>query len=232
MWPPLARGGDRRVGRTRLLVGISAVAVCVAGVTLVLGHVFAGWLSGSERTQPVAGSRPAFVRYVDPQGRFAVSYPKSWRRVPSSDPQVALLVRRGPASRDSMQIRVVPLPQAIDSAHLADAKKITDAVVKTGDVRVLAERRITLNGLSGFYYLYTFGKPGSGRFGVHAHYFLFARSTMYALVFQALPDTHFVKLAPTFDRIARSFRAYPTASPSAPAFRGHASPPANRSPVG
>ena len=52
----------------------------------------------------------------------------------------------------------------------------------------------------------TLGEPGSAGFAVHAHYFLFSGSTMHVLVLQALPDTEFTELAPTFDRIAHSYR--------------------------
>jgi hypothetical protein len=73
-------------------------------------------------------------------------------------------------------------------------------------VRLLAEtRRIELGGLPGWFYFYTF-RDGSRR-GVHSHYFLFQGSTMITLVFQALPADQFPRYAPTFDRIAGSFRA-------------------------
>lgn len=211
----LAQRRGRRPERIRWGVGFSAVVVCVVGVAVTLGSLFAGWpLSGvyEPQAQP-ANQRPAFVRYVDPQGRFAVSYPRGWQRVPSSDPQVPLLVRTNPTSQDSMLVRVVQLDQKVTQKKLAAAKKITDALVKGSDVKVMGVQQIRLNGMPGFYYLYTFGKQGSDRYGIHAHYFLFSGSTMYVMVLQALPDNHFVQLAPIWDRIARSFQA-PARSPS------------------
>lgn len=68
----------------------------------------------------------------------------------------------------------------------------------------------------------TLGEPGSAGFAVHAHYFLFSGSTMHVLVLQALPDTEFTELAPTFDRIARSYRV--PVAPIRPAAVGSTAP--------
>lgn len=200
--------------RTQWMVGFSAVVVCVVGVAVTLGSAFAGWpLSGVYEPQAQsANQRPPLVRYEDPQGQFAVSYPRQWQRVQSSDPQVSLLVRTGPQSQDSMLVRVVQLDQKVNQKNLAKAKKITDALVKGSNVKVMGRQPVTLNGMPGFYYLYTFGKQGSGKYGIHAHYFLFSGSTMYVMVFQALPDEHFVQLAPVWDRITRTFEAHPVAT--------------------
>ena len=73
-------------------------------------------------------------------------------------------------------------------------------------VDVLKEQAITLNGMIGYYYFYTFD-DGPVK-AVHAHYFLFSGNKMNILVFQALPDD-FEKMAFTFDRIAESFRSDP-----------------------
>ena len=61
-------------------------------------------------------------------------------------------------------------------------------------------------GLPGVYYLYTFRDPVSGLRGAHSHFFLFKGQTMISLVFQALPDGDFGRLAPLFDRVAGSLR--------------------------
>ncbi len=187
--------------------------VCAAGVAAALGSAIAGWPVGEpERTEP-GYPRIPFVRYEDPQGRFAVSYPRSWQRVPSSDPQVALLVLAGRGSRDSMLVRVVPRPESLNPSNLAQAEKITDALVSSSDVRTRLSVRLTLDGLPGLYYLYKFGKPGTPSYGIHAHYFLFGKSKMYVIVFQALPDDHYVDLAPIWDRITRSFQVPQAAVP-------------------
>lgn len=211
---------QRLQSRNRWLVGSAAVLVVALGMAAVLGYTLAGPAPGgaeqATESNAAAGNRAEFVQYQDPKGRFTVSYPQSWSRVPSSDPEVAMLARAAPGSQDSMLVRVVSLAQPINPAQLGEAKKLTDELVKASDVKIAVERQITLNGVPGYYYLYTFGKPGSDQFGMHAHYFLFSGSTMHVLVFQALPDTHFVDLAPTFDRIARSYQVQ-TAPPAGPA---------------
>lgn len=162
---------------------------------------------GADRSRAGADSPTDVVPYQDPQGRFRLAYPSDWRQVPPTAADVALLLRVKPTAENSMLVRVVPLAEPVVTPdQLLEAKKMTDSLVQGSDVRVLVERQVTLNGLPGYYYLYTFGEPGSDRFGVHAHYFLFSGSTMHVLVFQALPDTDFIELAPDFDSIARSYQ--------------------------
>jgi hypothetical protein len=194
--------------------GLAVVGAMVLAVTL--GSAFAGWpLGGSESAAgppspaaPAGPDRPELVRYHDPQDRFSLGYPQGWQQMASPDPQVALLVRPGPTSQNSLQVRILPLPEPVDAAQLDSVEEITDGIVEDSEARrVFVEHRITVDGHPTLYYLYTFGgRPGSDRFGIHARYFVVSGSTLYALAFQALPDTDFVELAPTFDRIARTFR--------------------------
>jgi hypothetical protein len=109
----------------------------------------------------------------------------------------------------SFLVRKTPIGGPVGVANLAGAKKLADGVVNSGKnvVMLRQPQQVTLGGLPGFLYLYTFDDPSSGERGGHAHYFLFQGATMITLVFQALPATNFVSLAPTFDRIAATFRA-------------------------
>lgn len=198
------------------MIGSGLAVVGAVALAVTLGSVFTGWpLGGSEPAAgpsgpaaPAGPDRPELVRYQDPQGRFTLGYPESWHRMASPDPQVALLLRAGPSSQDTLQVRIVPLPEPVDAAQLDSVEEITDGIVQGSDARrVFVEHRITVDGHPALYYLYTFGgRPGSDRFGIHARYFVVSGSTLYALVFQALPDTDFVELAPTFDRMARTFQ--------------------------
>lgn len=221
---------DGSLRRNPWLLGGVIVVIVGLGLAVVLGVTVVGGGTGpDDPAGTTQGQRPDFVPYQDPKGRFALSYPKSWLPVPTSDPQVALLLRTQPRAQDSMLVRIVPLSQPIEPAQLGDAKKITDRMVQTSDVQVRVQRQIQMAGLPGYYYRYTFGKPGSDRFGIHAHYFLFNGSTMHVLVFQALPDAHFAQLAPVFDRIAQSYQVAPgkpTNPPASPA------PPAEPAPGG
>jgi hypothetical protein len=110
-------------------------------------------------------------------------------------------------TRDSVLVRVLRLDSPVDPDHLAPTQKLADSLLGTKQVRVLIRRPITLNRTPGFYYLYTFGSPGTAGLGIHAHYFLFpGGKRMDVLVMQALPDTEFGAVAPDFDRIASSYR--------------------------
>ncbi len=188
--------------------GVVIVVIVALGVGLWLGSMAVGANAPSANAPSALSNAasPAFVPYEDPQGRFSLSHPSGWQQESSSTSQAALLLRTDPTSQNSMLVRVVPLDEPVRPEQLADAQKLTDSLVQASDVNVLVVRQITLNGVPGYYYLYTFGQPGSDRFGLHAHYFLFRGSTMHVLVFQALPDTEFVDLAPAFDAVARSYR--------------------------
>lgn len=193
--------------RLRWLFGI--LLACLLAVNAV-GLTVLGWFDQGAATEnrPGVRRRNQFTQFEDPGGRFTISYPASWQRVPSTDPQVPLRVRAGARSQDSLLVRIARLDEPVDPAHPTSAKKQVDELVRGSDVRVLLDRPITLNGTPALYYLYTFGKPGSDRFGIHAHYFLFTSPrTVHVLVLQALPDTEFAELAPVFDRIARSYHA-------------------------
>jgi hypothetical protein len=230
---PEADGTARRARHARRshpwLLAAVALGVIVVGLVAALALTAALGGDGADRPRAGADGPTDFVSYQDPQGRFGLSYPSDWRQVPPSAPDVALLLRVKPMAEDSMLVRVVPLAEPVKPDQLGEAKKITDRLVQGSDVRVLVERQVTLNGLPGYYYLYTFGEPGSDRFGLHAHYFLFSGSTMHVLVFQALPDTNFTELAPAFDSIARSYQVPSGTSSPAPAT---GSDPASEEPSG
>lgn len=167
-----------------------------------------------------AGPGGEFVTFTDPDVGVTISYPKTWTRITTKpgDPSVRLVVEA--SALDSLLVRVVTLEKPVTAANLGDIKSVTDAIVSGTDVKILQQRSITLNGLPGYYYLYTFKDAGTGQEGVHAHYFIFQGRKMNILVFQALPSGDFSGLASTFDRIASSFASRPdtgeapTAAPS------------------
>jgi hypothetical protein len=86
---------------------------------------------------------------------------------------------------------------------------VTDAIVSSSDgVALRAEPTETeQGGLPGLYYLYTFRDPVGGGTGVHSHSFLFKDKAMISIVFQAVAESDFGRLAPLFDRVAGSLRA-------------------------
>jgi hypothetical protein len=185
-------------------------------VALLLG--LSGWLIGSQivsspatkhAPKPAPSTPSDLVQFRDPAGAFAGAYPSTWRRLAASDAEVVLLA----ASNDgaSFLARKTPIRGPVGLANLATARNLADRVVKSGKNVVMLHQpqQVTLGGLPGFLYLYTFDDPSTGQRGGHAHYFLFQGATMITLVFQALPATTMVSKAPLFDRIAAAFRALP-----------------------
>ena len=165
-------------------------------------------ISTEDSPKEEARSARGFARFNDSETGFSISYPRSWRRLPSGDEQVRLIVAGGAAS---VLVRTAPLGLTVRPQTLRSAKKLTDRLVRTvRNVKLLRKpQQIQQGGLPGYLYLYTFRDQASGRRGAHAHYFLFRGETMFTLVFQTVPSTAFGGLAPLFDRIANSFRAQP-----------------------
>jgi len=200
-----------------IVLGLGLVLIAGVGTWVVAGRD-----SGSHRmpattparsveTAPAPAQPDQLVDFRDDQAGFALSYPKAWVRATAPNPQIVLVAaEQDPAKNQggSILVRVTPLDAPIGKAQLGEARKATDAVVASSDgVALKAEPTETeQGGLPGLYYLYTFRDPVSGATGVHSHFFLFKDKTMISLVFQALPQGDFGRLAPMFDRVATSLR--------------------------
>lgn len=206
----------------------SAKRSIVVGVGLVLIAGVATWMAaardtGGRRMPPTAQARSVdtastppqpdeLAEFRDDQAGFALSYPKAWVRPTAPNPQIVLVAaEHDPAKNQggSILVRVTPLDTPVGKAQLLEARKATDAIVASSDGVALKAEPVQTEqaGLPGVYYLYTFRDPVSGRTGVHSHFFLFKDQTMISLVFQALPQEDFSRLAPLFDRVAGSLRA-------------------------
>ncbi len=167
-------------------------------------------LASSSPPRHVANRSPSVpsgvVSFQDAAGAFAVSYPSSWQQLPSTDAQVSLLAASSAGA--SLQVRKTAIGAPVTAANLGAGKTLADRVVKSGKhvTFLRPPQQVTLGGLPGYLYLYTFDDPATGQRGAHAHYFLFAGTTVITLVFQALPENRMLSLAPLFDRIAGTFR--------------------------
>lgn len=196
------------------LAGIVVVATAAGGIGFLAGRQAVDSPRTTNGMEAPRGETPSggdLVEFRHEQAGFAISYPKAWSRPPSSDPQIALIAaEKDPAQNQggSILVRVSALEAAVGKEQLGEARKATDAIVASGEgVELKAEpAEIEQGGLPGFYYFYTFQDPVSGGRGAHAHYFLFQGQTMVSLVFQALPEDDFIRLAPLLDRVAGSFR--------------------------
>ncbi len=203
--------------KTVMAIGLAVVAVAALAIGLMAGgrsvdspkRTTASTTAGTS-TSATGGQ---LVEFRDETHGFAISYPKDWLKLNSSDAEVVLVVAdRDPAEKrgGSILARVVNTGVAIGPEQLAQAKQFTDQVVTAGQgVELKAEpAQITQGGLPGWLYFYTFTDPDTGAKGAHTHYFLFKDQLMISLVFQGLPEEEFVRLAQTkiFDQVANSFR--------------------------
>jgi hypothetical protein len=195
------------------IVGVVIAAVAV----LVIG--FAVGRRVVDKPKAAASSRSAktpagFVEFRDEQAGFAISYPKDWTRLEATDTSVVLVVSEKPVAANSggsILGRVITLDAPVSAAQLADAKKVTDQIVTKGEGVELKAQPAAINsgGLPGYFYFYTFKDATSGQQGAHSHYFLFKDKLMISFVFQAIPDSDFVRLAKTFDEVIGTFRVLP-----------------------
>jgi hypothetical protein len=202
------------VKRWLIPAGLTVVALATLGVVVSRGALTttrqqtpsgrstAAGLTATSTTHTAAG----LVEFRDDEAKFAISYPSDWRRLPSSNPEVRLIVTRN--DRDSVLVRVGRLAETVTPDRVPAMKELTSRIITSGkNVQVLSgPQAINAGGLAGYFYFYTFEDATSGQRGAHSHYFLFNGNIMVTMVFQALPEEAFQELAPAFDAIASTFR--------------------------
>lgn len=147
-----------------------------------------------------------FSQFRSDQAGFELAYPSTWTKLSPKDPQVLLLASQG--TQDTLLVRASELPDAVGPQQLPAARQVTDKLVTSNkSVQMITEpKQIELGGLPGFFYFYSFKDSATGQEGAHSHFFLFNGKTMISMVFQSLPRERFASTAPTFDKIAGSFR--------------------------
>ncbi len=197
-------------GKRAVAIGISVAAIAAVGA-VAIGVATVGTGAGAPAAGASAGvpappvQPPSLAEFRSPQTGFALGYPTDWTRLQSADPQVPLIATRGPYS---FLVRLVDLPTQIGPQDLAAARALTDGIVMSDpSVKLLAQpQQISMAGLPGYFYFYTFTDPATGLTGAHSHFFLFKGKTMIVLVFQAVPAEQFKGGATTFDQITGTFR--------------------------
>jgi len=180
---------------------LTVLVVGLAGFAFVLG-------TGKDSAGP-SPAKPAplpVTGFTDRQTGATLEYPRSWRQVQVPNATYRLVLDGG--NDTGMTFRVFNTDVATTAANLENVKSVTDGVVTSNaSVKILKQQAIQLNGMVGYYYLYTF-TDDNGLSAVHAHYFLFQGRKMNMIVFQATPDD-FPGKAAIFDKIAESFHSDP-----------------------
>jgi hypothetical protein len=200
-----------------LAVVVLGVAAYSLGTSLVRNKVGAPVAASPS---PSAISDKDLQVFNDLRAGVSISFPKSWKKLQdnsASEPtdqdasQIRLIA--GPSNdKGYLKLRVVPLQGPIDltkdspQADLAAVQAKLDSLIEGPSVKILERKIVDLNGHIAWYYLYEFVEDSSGREGAHAHYFIFDGAKMNVIVLEALPKSTFKDLAPTFDKIAESFK--------------------------
>lgn len=184
-------------------VGVAA-AILLGAAAMVVARE----LISPAPPDPPARAANELIRFRDAAGAYSISHPVGWKRVASSDPEVRLLAV---GDSSSMLVRMGNLGVEVRPEGLGAAKRLTDKLVRSaGQVKLLRPtKQVTLGGLPGYLYLYTFADAATGQRGAHAHYFLFRGRTLITIVFQTVPANRFASLAPLFDRLGETLRATP-----------------------
>jgi len=210
----ITRAGFDPAGVRRWLpAGIAAVLLLGVAAVVVGREVIAPATPAAPEPSAARSADDGLVRFRDAAGGISISRPADWQRVASPDPEVRLLAV---GDDSSMLVRMADLGTEIGPDRVDDAKQLTDSLVRrAGNVKfVRPPQQVTLGGLPGYLYLYTFRDATSKQRAAHAHYFLFRGRSLITIVFETAPPERLLEVAPLFDRIGETLRSSP-----APALR-------------
>jgi hypothetical protein len=211
----------RKPDRKRLLLVLAVVVA--AAVVLFLAN----------RDEPAPAAKDDSVEMFSIEDRddgFAIDLPGNWVFLEQErvDPQIRMVVGEQ-GTQNNLRVRVSPLPQPVvvnddtPDTVVAQLQGQFDQYINTGEnVRDVMQRsRVKINGVHGWWYLYSFNNAGGEEEGVHSHFFMLGGDKLYTLVFQVLPASGYPKYAATFDKMISSFEilnpgsaASPEASPA------------------
>jgi hypothetical protein len=191
--------------RARLALGAGVLALAAAGI---LAATLAA--RGPGRSEAPIGAPRASAPVRFHADGFSIAYPPTWTRVPSGDPQVALLVR-APGGGEALLVRMTQLALAVPRVRRAELpvlRALTDRLVHAdpGVHLVQPPAEVLIDGVPGWAYAYTEAGPSGGTRLAHVHYFLFAGRTLVALVFQVSRPSRLRTVSPSLATIAASFR--------------------------
>jgi hypothetical protein len=148
----------------------------------------------------------AFVTFRDPETGFTIRYPRGWQRSEAPLREIRLQVSDGKQYACRLQVRRTE--EATTPANLGNLQPVMLGFIGS-DKQVLKQDPLSVNGLIGFRFIYTFTDPTSGLEAAHEHYFLFQGHKMFSIVFEALPSSDFGKIEGVFDQMLQSFHSDP-----------------------
>lgn len=183
----------------------------VAGAAVILALVLGVKIGRSIIPSGSDGARaakPTQVRFSDRRNGLSLSYPSTWHRLSSRDPQVRLVAALSPATSLSLRVSKTELDDLTSqTVKLPVVRQFTDDLLAADPrpVQLLSDpESIELGGLVGYRYRYSYAGTGATR-GAHVHYFLFKHRLLVQLVFQAQAAKTLAGVEPTFNAIARTF---------------------------
>ena len=153
----------------------------------------------------------AFVTFRDLETNFTIRYPRGWVRTEAPNREIRLQVTDGRQYAVRVQVRRTEV--ATTPANIGNLEPVMSGLV-VGDSRVLSRDPVTINGLIGFRYIYTFLNE-AGLEEAHVHYFLFQGHKLNSIVFAA-PSSEFARIEGVFDQMINSFRSDPEPETTAP----------------
>lgn len=192
------------MNRKWLVGGVAAFLGVAAVLALVVGGVVGRSIVPSATEPP-----PSTVRVKDTLTDVSIAYPATWVQRMSEDQAVRLIASSRDASAAvSVSVRKSGL-ETVTADSLPIVRPLTDDLLREDDrIREVPEPvAVTLDGLPGYRYTYTYRQARAE--GAHVHYFLFKGDRLVQIVLQAVPASKLPELQSTFDRIAQSFRAAP-----------------------
>ncbi len=205
-----------------LLSALTVAVIALAIYAVGLGRrgeerMAAPTTTAAGRPPPVTLPPGAFTTFRDDETGFSIRYPSSWERFEAPMREIRLLVGEGP---HSVRIRSRRTEVPTTPQNLSNLKAFADGAIAGPTTVVLQQGSVSVNGLIGFRYLYTFTDPDSGIEGAHLHYFLFQGHKMHDLIFQALPTDTFAQAEGIFNQMLESFRSDPDPEATAPGSTG------------
>jgi len=118
---------------------VVVVGLVAAGIAFAAGHRSVDKpkpAASNETTSPTTGPvTGGLVEFRDEKNGFAISYPRNWLRLESTDPNVVVVVSEKPPQQNtggSILARTITLANPVGPDQLAEAKKISDAIVTQG----------------------------------------------------------------------------------------------------